>query len=151
LFAQPAAAGLDLGRTPALLMQKFPARRFAVETRMAFQPCGTGAFAGLAVVGGGEHAALAHDGEACVLLLNGRPAAAVAAPAGLLRLRVEVDESATCRFSWAADAGPFTELQPAFQAKHGGWMGAKVGLFCLNAVADALSACADFDYVRFQP
>jgi beta-xylosidase len=151
LYAQPAAAGLDLGLTPALLMQKFPARAFTVETLLDIRPAGARGLAGLAVVGGGESAALAYDGGACVLMIKGQPLVANPVSGGSLRLRVSVDETATCRFSWAAEAGPFIMLPQVFQAKHGGWMGAKAGLFCLSIEPASRTAHADFDYVRFSP
>lgn len=149
LYAQPAAAGLDLGRTPALLMQKFPARAFTVETLLDAQPRGAGTLAGLAVVGGGEHAALVREDGACVLLINGRRVAASPAPAGPLRLRVTVDADAVCRFWWAAEVGSLTLVEPPHQTSAGGWMGAKVGLFCLAEAPRTSAAHADFDYLRF--
>lgn len=147
LFAQPARP--NLGLTPALLMQKFPARVFTVETLLDIQSGGINGSAGLAVIGGGENVALAYDGSACVLLINGRWVEANPISERVLRLRVSVDETATCRFSYAAGEGPFRMLPQVFQAKHGGWMGAKVGLFCLsNESVDPMTS-VDVDYFRF--
>jgi len=138
MYAQP-SAGADLGRTPALLMQKFPARTFSVETLFE---C-SGETAGLAIVGGGEHVSLALVAGRFVLQINGHIHCTMPAPNGPVRLRVTVDNNATCTFSHAAATGAFTNIAPAFQARHGGWMGAKVGLFCFS------NGHADFAYFRF--
>jgi len=143
------ACGTDLGRTPALLMQKFPARTFAVETIIDFQPRHATESAGLAIVGGGQHVSLALHAGQCVFQINGQSQFTAPRPSGPVRLRVAVDENATCIFSYAGVTGPFTTLTPMFQAKHGGWMGAKVGIYCLTSQPDTPAGHADFDYVRF--
>jgi beta-xylosidase len=147
LFAQP-SFGADLGRTPALMMQKFQARSFAVETLLDFQSLQSAESAGLAVVGGGDHASLAVSEGNLVLQINGQPELIAVAPSGPVRLRVAVAGDATCTFSFAAASGSFTLITPAFQAKQGGWMGAKVGLFCLTSQREASGRYADFDYYR---
>jgi hypothetical protein len=64
---------------------------------------------------------------------------------GPLRFRVAVDETAVCRFSYASGDGPFIRIEPDFQAREGGWMGTKTGIYCISDEAGS----ADFDYFRF--
>ncbi len=151
LFAQ-AEANKDLSRVPNLLMQKFPARGFSAETLVDATAANGGISAGLAIVGGGESAALAlergADGALCVLRINGEPRFRAEAPAKTMRLRVAVDSTATCRFSYAGVTGHFVAIDQFFQAKEGGWMGAKVGVFALSSTPAAHGVFADFDYFR---
>ncbi len=147
LFAQPAHP--DLGRTPALLMQKFPARSFCVETLLDLHSPHTTDCAGVAVVGGGENASLARTSDGCVLNINGQDVAKAPLPEGPVRLRVCVDDTATCVFSYAGAGGVFIDLTSVFQAKHGGWMGSKVGLFCLTSQDETSSSYADFQSFTF--
>jgi hypothetical protein len=52
-------------------------------------------------------------------------------------------------FSYADADGVFIDLPSVFQAKHGGWMGSKVGLFCLTSQAEASTGYADFQSFNF--
>ncbi|MEI6169279.1 MAG: glycoside hydrolase 43 family protein [bacterium] len=152
LYAQPSAL-TDPCRIPHLLMQKFPARRFSVEARIDFQPAGPGELAGIAVIGGGESATLSLDrtigGYHLSFRINGVEQSKVALPTRVMRLRVDVDENANCSFGWADDNGEFSDCGPVFQAKEGGWMGSKVGLFSQRPINSDLSGYADFDYFQF--
>lgn len=131
--------------TPHLLSQKFPARRFAVETlvEVAGPVC-----AGLVVTGGASSACLAvvdgPTGRLLRLRIDNRTVFETSVPVGALRLRVAVEPDGGCRFAYADGTGDFVELVAGFTAREGGWMGAKVGLF-----ADGASGHADFDYFRF--
>jgi beta-xylosidase len=154
LFPQPAPAEGNLGKAPNLLMQKFPARLFTVETALDFPPGKAGETAGLVVVGGGAHASLAlihaPEGNQLVFQINGEPYFKTAAPAGEVRLRIAVDETAKCTFCFAPPNGQFTTLEKTFQAREGGWIGAKVGLFAMDAGSGgAQTGHADFSYFRF--
>ena len=156
LLPRPAPAGGDLGQAPNLLLQKFPARWFAVETALHFHPARSGDAAGLVIVGGGAHASLAllhgPEGDNLVLQIKGETYFKTSAPAGELRLRVTVDETAKCTFGFAAPDGPFRMLEKTFQAREGGWIGAKVGLFALGTNGEGeQGSYADFSYFRFLP
>ena len=152
LFAQPLTIG-DLGRTPNLLLQKFPARTFAVETRLEFAPQSLGEETGL-VVTGRAHAALAlrrsepgtqvifrHDGAESVLAeTSGQP----------VSFRLRVGDGGLCQFSFAMADREWTVVPEKFQAQPGVWIGAKVGLYAITT-SEGQGGCADFDYVRFLP
>ena len=89
------------------------------------------------------------EGRELVLRINGEAHFKAPAAQGVLRLRVSVDEAANCTFSFAGASGDFTCVGKTFQTKEGGWLGAKVGVFCLTANAEGAAGAADFDYLRF--
>ena len=151
LQAQPITEE-DFVLTGGLLMQKFPARNFSVETLLEI---GTGRMeitAGLAVVGGGESASLSvvriGEDRECRVQINNSTIYSAPLPLqeGSIRLKVEVDERAYSVFSYAHGGGEFIRIEQQFPAKEGGWIGAKVGIYCQSQDS---SAHADFDYFRF--
>ena len=155
LLPQPAPPGGDLARAPHLLLQKFPARAFAVETALEFHPGRPGEAAGAVVVGGGAHASLAllrtSEGDQLVFQINGETYFRTGAPADGVRLRVIIDETARCTFAFAPPHAPLRTLEKTFQAREGGWIGAKIGLFALGDNGGASPGHADFSYFRFLP
>ncbi len=155
LASQP-GRGKGLSAEPHLLMQKFPARRFSVETLLEFQPAAVGESAGLVVVGGGADVSLAlvsNGGEngnsSLVFQLQGVAKVLVPELAGSIRLRVAVDENAVCTFSYAAPGEEFAPIAETFTAKEGGWIGARVGVYSTAASGETKAGHADFDYLRF--
>jgi beta-xylosidase len=160
LYAAPAPADVNLWRVPNLLLQKFPAPAFTVTTHVTFRPEAAGERAGLVVMG---------RDYACVVLLNTgdglRVVQRVCADAGTnpsiqevaganlagesVYFRVSVGQGAVCRFSYSEDGQAFTPIGPEFQARKGRWIGAKVGLFCINPGREASGGFADFDWFRF--
>ena len=144
----------DLSRAPGVLMQKFPARTFLVETLLEFGDDRSAISAGLLVLGSGEFAALkvisTGLGRKCVVQINNAIVYTVAIAGGPLRLRIAVDETALCVFSFAQGEGGFTPMgEITFQAKASGWIGAKVGIFCQSNRGESNAEYADFDYFRF--
>lgn len=150
LFAQPAAERLE--DNPHLLLQKFPARAFAVETFLDL-PANDSPEAGL-VIAGRESAALVVTRTGDRLRLWHRIVTASQAlaeiPGSAARLRVQVADGGRCAFAWAAPDGPFQAISREFQAQPGVWIGAKVGLYCSRR-APSSSGHADFHYFRFLP
>lgn len=150
LFAQPGAT--DLLHAPNLLLQKFPARSFRVETRLDFQAQQDGEESGLVVMGN-AHAALAvrrtganvnviyRSGETCELLGE------VTGPE--LRLAIEVADGGRCTFAWQTPTGQWLKAATGFQAQPGKWIGAKVGIYCRSAPGKPSAGFGDFDYFRF--
>jgi len=150
LFAQPAAKNLLL--TPNLLLQKFPARSFRVETRLDFRPQQDGDEAGLVVMGN-TYAALAvrrTGGKVKIIYRPGEASDVLGELVGSeLRLVVEVTDGGVCNFAWLDAAGLWQKAPAFFQAEPGKWIGAKVGLYCVSASGKASAGFADFDYFRF--
>ena len=146
---------LDLGRTPNFLGQKFPARTFAVETLLDFARGAPGEVAGLAVLGGKDHAALAvrktPESDEWVIIESGRTErlGRLTTPRAQLRVRVAPDGSFT--FAFATSTGAWAALPRTFRAAEGGWLGAKVGLFAIAPAGTTNAGWAEFDWFRFTP
>jgi beta-xylosidase len=142
----------DLFKTPNLLMQKFPARVFLVETRMEFSPKQSGEQAGLCVMGF-SHATLAlrrrSENNQLVFLIDNEEKFVTDLPSDSIRLRVEAQGGGLCRFSYAAPGNEWIEIGEVLQASEGHWIGAKVGLYSLTPHLNAGAGYADFEYFRF--
>jgi hypothetical protein len=144
---------LELGRMPNFLGQKYPARVFAVETLIDFSGVRPGELAGLAVVGGKGHAALAMrktpSGDECVLIRDGAIERVGGLPAGPVRLQACVAPDGSFTLAFATPGRELVALPKPFLASESGWIGAKIGLFAV-ALADAAGGGhADFDWFRF--
>ncbi len=154
LFAQPTAED-DLALLPNLLMQKFPARAFTLETTLESPSAQAGGRAGLAVVGYHHASLVVEDGgneRRVVLRVDNQNAASATAPSGPVRLRVDVQDGGLCTFLYAAsDGGGFAVLGEPFQATKGHWIGARVGLYAVAPPAAAPGAHADFHGFYFHP
>ena len=55
-----------------------------------------------------------------------------------------VGEGGVCRFGFVQADGSFYILGPAFQARAGRWIGAKIGLYCVTTDDLELNGHADF-------
>lgn len=150
LLAQPAAA--DLAYTPGILLQKFPARVFRVETKLDFHPQEDGDEAGLIVMGT-QYAALAvrRVGQECQLVFRTNTTCEIIATllAGEHRLSVTVADGGVCSFALRNADGTAVPVPQKFQAQPGKWIGAKVGIYCASAPGESSRAFCDFDYFRF--
>jgi beta-xylosidase len=149
LYALPST--IPWNELPNLLLQKFPAPGFAVETSLDFFPRQEGDEAGL-VIAGQSSAAIslrrASNRNQLLFRQNNGETLLLADAAGQMRLRVAVNRDGTCQFSFATD-GEFVAVPDAFTATKGVWIGAKVGLFAMSLAAHDAVAHADFDYFRF--
>ncbi len=136
---------------PSLLLQKFPARAFTVETSLEFAPQQTGEVAGL-IVAGESFAALAleklAEGNRLVLRVNGVPQFVQENVPAAIRLRVTVKDGGLCHFSFTTDE-KFVAIPQTFQAQKGKWIGAKIGLFSAKPVGCTTPGHVDIDYFRF--
>jgi beta-xylosidase len=151
LFPQFVRKG-DFLHAGNLLLQKFPAREFAVVTELELPAGHENLHAGLIVMGL-EHAALdvqmVTDGYQVRLLINGEPRGELAAiPGASVRLGVLVANGGVCRFGIVGDDESFYQIGPAFFAKVGRWIGAKFGLYCLSPNSLNVTGRADFSYCR---
>lgn len=147
LYAQPSA--VPLNQLPNLLLQKFPAPGFAVETKLEFSPPQEGDEAGLIISGrslasillrrvGGQIQLVLRRGGIENVLRDG--------VAGPVRLRATVEANGLCRFQ-AFVAGEAIAARETFIATKGVWIGAKIGIFA----AGSSGGHADFDHFRFSP
>jgi beta-xylosidase len=160
----------EIAKVPNLLLQKFPARAFVVDTTVEFSPQQISEEAGLVIMGE-KHAALAlrhtANGNRLYLRLNTSEHDLGEVSGNSIRLRVEVREGGLCRFSFAAGPDPrraelprgpvssvpgtdeFHSVSHEFQARKGTWIGAKVGIYSLAPAPSP--GFAQFDCFRFSP
>jgi len=141
----------NLTLTPNLLLQKFPARSFKVETVLEFAPQQTGEAAGL-IVAGETYATLALEKKDAhnqlVLRINGTRQFTQENITGTVKLGVTVEEGGLCQFSFATGDQSVT-IPTIFPAQKGKWIGAKVGLCSLKRLENAPAGHVDVDYFRF--
>jgi beta-xylosidase len=150
LFSQRVAKG-DLGHTPSLLLQKLPAERFTVETKLEFSPARDSEQVGLIMMGL-EHAAicLQRQGKdfAVIYIVNGKAQLLTHISKPQIEFRVHMEGDGKCAFAYKEDQ-TWTNAPSDFIAKAGRWIGAKVGVFSIDAGETSPSGHADFDYLRF--
>jgi len=150
LYPQPATHE-NLMQLPNLLLQKFPARSFTVETLFEFAPQHAGEEAGL-IVGGETFATLAierkNTDDQLVLRINGCTKFVQDNVSGPLKLFVSVKDGGLCQFGFAVRDGLVT-IPQNFPAKKGKWIGAKLGLYNLKHSKHTSAGHVDVDYFRF--
>lgn len=139
-----------LKQTPNLLLQKFPARAFTVETLVELDAAAVGDEAGL-VIAGQACAALAVVRTSAGYELTYRSAGCrmplQASDTGAVRLRVTVKAGGECIFAYATSREDFKTVPESFQAQAGVWIGAKVGIYSTRTRTS--EGRADFDHFRF--
>ena len=144
----------DLGIAPNLLLQKFPAAEFMVETKLELATGHPNLHAGMVVMGM-EYAALdaMRDAERYHLRLrtSAEGGETVVIGESSVTLQVRVSAGGVCRFGVVRGPGGFYQMGPAFFAKAGKWIGAKVGVYCLSTDLMDVSGSADFDCFQFAP
>ncbi len=57
-----------------------------------------------------------------------------------------IEPNASCIFSFSLDGEHFTNIENPFDAKEGGWIGAKIGLFCTKDFNTPAGGFADVDF-----
>ncbi|MDF2723416.1 MAG: glycoside hydrolase [Paenibacillus sp.] len=170
LYAAPPPQDVEgLYVAPQLLLQKFPAPAFEATAKLDFAGLPAGDRAGL-VVFGYSYAALSvsriangcggAEGGLVVVLSDGdkeserelwRAAPGIAGET--LYLRATIDEGALCTFAFSTDGETFRLAEaPAFKARKGHWVGAKIGLFAMGGAESVLSrGYVDADWFRVLP
>lgn len=147
---------------PHLLLQKFPAPAFTATTRFTFNLLREGESTGLIVMGR-DYARLFVERTPEGL----RVAQAVARDAdrsgveeehdsrvvtgNTFWFRVRVEADASTHFSYSTDGESYLPIGESLTARQGGWIGAKVGLFCSRTTPHNDSGHADFDWFRLTP
>ncbi len=161
-IAQPKKA-INLANTPNLLLQKFPAPNFTATTKLSFN-CGTNGCdnkkAGLIVYGENymylsiskKDSNYVVSLNACFDMLNQNKERnmgqqIVNSPTLYFKVNV-VAPDAMCQFSFSEDGINFTNIGTPFKAKAGKWVGAKMGLFCVNDYGSKVGGFADIDWFR---
>jgi beta-xylosidase len=142
----------DFSKAGNLLLQKFPAQTFSVETQLELPVGHPDLFAGVIVMGL-EYAALEAQRTDNGYNLRLRMLAETrgehfVTAAESVRLRVTVNEGGICAFGIVDDENQLYQIGPLFHARPGRWIGAKVGIYCLTPDMLEAKGFADFDYFR---
>jgi beta-xylosidase len=140
-----------LNEQPNLLLQKFPARSFTVETELQLSPAQSGEEAGLIMVG--EKSAAVGVLRAglenwLVLRTDDKLEKLRRVTSQPVKLRVIVRAGGEFSFGFAG-AGEFVAIPHSFQAVKGKWIGAKLGLYSLKPDNKSSAGHADFDCFRY--
>lgn len=145
---------------PNLLLQKFPAEKFTVTTKLRFKPRLQGDRVGLIIMGAGyAHLSLTKQGDSSLQLEyrtcneadkgNAEVSHKQAAFTGQdIYLRVTVEQGGVCRFSYSEDGRHYIMMDKTFTAVPGRWIGAKAGLFCTRTRQTNDAGFADIDWFR---
>lgn len=161
LFAQYHYTPASLWMVPNILAQKIPGPQFMATTKMDGSHLKPGEKAGLVIMGQ-DYAALTlspeSDGFALKLAVckDARKGYSeeikhkVDLNEAAIYLRVKMDPKGECRFAYSADGKNFKDVDFAFQAREGRWIGAKVGLFAVSEQQTGLKGSADFDWFRVE-
>ncbi|MFA9389751.1 MAG: glycoside hydrolase 43 family protein [Prolixibacteraceae bacterium] len=145
---------------PNLLLQKFPAPAFTAKTKVHFNGELNGDRCGLVIMGK-EWAYIAltkNDQQIELGVYEGayqqcedltQVIESVSA-GNTLYLKVDVAEDGLCTFSYSNNDIDYQVLGRKFQAKQGVWIGAKVGIFCINPNINESKGSADFDWFKIE-
>lgn len=159
---------------PNLLMQKFPAPEFVATTKLSAVLMNEGDKAGLIVMGW-DYAYIALlktvngyslEYKICMdaeqktkekqmteivlkkLNINEKYNYQTPIPDVEIYLRVKVSEGGFCTFGFSTDGRNYQEFPEIFKARQGKWIGAKTGLFILNAKENTPRSWVDADWFR---
>jgi beta-xylosidase len=162
LACKPRPPGTTLWNAPHLLLQKFAGPAFVGTAQLRLLPANKGDRAGLLVFGF-DYAwvGLRRQDSGLQLVLarclgaheGGLEQELFSAPfsGDAVHLRVTVQRSADCLFSWSVDGTQFFAMPVSFRARSSAWVGAKIGLFASGEGADAHCGHADFEWFRMSP
>ncbi len=161
----PVAAPTEKGNlhyTPNLLLQKMAAPAFKATTAIDASALKDNERAGL-MVSGSQHTYICVekiDGKFRLAVYYGqrvgcgfepRMDEAVDLGSAKLLLRVDVTDDQQCYYSYSTDGQNFKKIgNQSYGIYKGGWIGAKVGLFCVNVGVEDGSGYADFDYINIE-
>lgn len=167
---------VNFWEVPSLLLQKFPSDKFKVTTKLTFSAKDDDQQAGLIVMGWDySYLSLRKKGDKFILqqavckdaeqqgeehitelarftidrvIDTPQPACTVIKD---IYLRVQVEEGGKCTFAYSEDGKKFKTVGETFIARQGKWIGAKIGLFCVQPNSNATSnrGWVDVDWFRF--
>ena len=150
----------NLWFVPNLLLQKFPAPAFSAKTKVQFHGDLNGDCCGLVIMGR-QWAFIALTKEESRIKIGmyegnynqcdnlTREIESVDGQ-NELYLKVDVDTTGLCSFSYSLNDENYHTLGNKFQAKQGVWIGAKAGLFCLNSNINESGGYALFDWFKVE-
>lgn len=156
---------------PNLLMQKFPAEKFTATAKLSFTAKSDGEKGGLIIMGWDySYLSVCKKGDKFILQqaickdaeqMNAEVVKDLAelpmsreyqvgSPNYMrdIYMRVKVTEGGMCQFSYSLDGKKYTAVGEPFKARQGKWIGAKVGMFCVNPHDAANRGWVDVDWFR---
>ena len=151
----------NLWHVPNLLLQKFPAREFTATTKVEFNGDLKGVQCGLVIMGKRwAYLGLVKEDNIVKLAMfegkdnrcekNTKQIEGVNIRAKNVFLKVKVKDGGICQFEYSLDNKKFTTIGNTFSAITGAWIGAKVGLFCINPNMSKSIGYANFDWFRVE-
>lgn len=163
---------VNFWEVPNLLMQKFPAEKFMATTKLSFTAKEDGSKAGIIIMGWDySYLSIGKQGDQFVLQQSickdaeqknperiielARLPVTAKYEAGLfpnyvcnIYMRVKVTENGMCQFMYSVDGKKYTPVGEFFKARAGKWIGAKVGLLCVNPDGTNNRGWLDADWFR---
>jgi hypothetical protein len=147
--------------TPNLLLQKFPAPQFSGTTCLSLHSQKENERAGLVIMGQTySYIAIEKSGKRYTISqcignnqnCGGTPKEikSVAVDKSTVYFKVNVDQNALCTFSYSLDGKNFMPLGKEFKANKGKWIGAKIGVFCINPNVEKSDNYCDVDWFRIE-
>lgn len=144
-----------------LLLQKITAPSFTATTRLEFNARDNGERAGLVVAGNSSTFICLEkrpDGNSVALYESKRGTwqsipkelASEKAAGNLVWLKVTVFNDATCSYAYSFDGKEYQKIGERYKFEAGGWIGAKIGLFCLTPSLVASNGYGDFDFFKVE-
>ena len=146
---------------PNLLLQKVPAPKFTVTTKMILHPDLIGEKSGLVIMGEKwAFLAVTKTESGYELSMNTgsyfegfdktEKHETIDLDPDIYYLQMTINNEQKCTFAYSLDGENFTSLGKSFKAEKGRWIGAKVGLFCVNPNMKQSEGYVDFDWVRVE-
>ncbi|KRE98563.1 glycoside hydrolase [Paenibacillus sp. Soil766] len=163
LYAQELPTGVrTLYPAPNVLCQKFPAPVFTATTKLTFASANQNELAGLTIFGH-DYCYLALQPASSgmkLVFVQGRGSMkgsseeiqaerSLPASVNTVYLRVNVVLEALCTFEYSLDGISYSPIGDSFEAVPGGWVGAKVGLFCIRQGTGTGNGYADVDWLHY--
>ena len=159
-IANPTDSG-SLFNAPNLLLQKFTAPSFTAITKLQFHPASNADRAGLTIAGNSYmYLCIEKQGVGNNIVLYQGKRARVAIPKSLVTIsintntvwfKVSVDDKAMCKYAYSLDGEKFTDIGDVYKAEKGTWIGAKIGLACVNPGLLESKGYVDVDFFRITP
>jgi beta-xylosidase len=144
--------GGNLRVAPNVLLQKFPAEEFVVETMLEIPYASPFLQAGIAIIGtecGALSVSRDERGYEVRQINSHEGGEVVRLDQTVVTLQIRVGAGGLSLLGIIQETGQFYQIGPAFSAKAGQWIGAKVGLYCISHSVLSTSGEAHFSYFRF--
>ena len=151
----------NLWSAPNLLLQKFMAPEFSTISKLTLIGRNNGDKAGMLVMGTDyTYLSVAFDNNNYYLVQNVCLNAdkysqeisidSLKLKSGEIYMKLKVSKNAQCDFQYSIDGTIFLSFGKQFFAKPGKWIGARVGIFCLETTKTNDAGTADFDFFRVE-